>query len=85
MQARSIPLVATGHRYRHHRSGITAAASTPEVRLDDAVERLKAWGREVKKMEREDETVSFRLPVSLLRTTALRETRKMTDEEHQPP
>lgn len=65
--------------------GITAGASTPAVLVDDVVERLRGWGAgAVTEMEGEDETVSFRLPVSLLRPNALRETRKTTDEEHQP-
>lgn len=65
--------------------GITAGASTPEVLIDEVVARLQAWGAgQVKEMQGEDETVSFRLPVSLLRATALRETQKTTDEEHQP-
>ena len=65
--------------------GITSGASTPAVLVDEVIEQLRAWGAgAATEMEGEDETVSFRLPVSLPRTTALRETRKTTDEEHQP-
>ena len=65
--------------------GITAGASTPAVLVDDVVERLKNQGAGVvTEMEGEDESVSFRMPVSLLRQTALRGARKTTDEEHQP-
>jgi 4-hydroxy-3-methylbut-2-en-1-yl diphosphate reductase len=64
--------------------GITAGASTPAVLVDEVIERLRGWGAQAAtEMEGEDETVTFRLPVSLLRATAQRETRKKTDEEHQ--
>jgi len=65
--------------------GITAGASTPAVLVDEVVERLRGLGAgAVAEMDGEDESVSFRLPVSLLRSTALLKKRMTTDEEHQP-
>ncbi len=65
--------------------GITAGASTPAVLVDELVERLKSLGAGVvTEMDGEDESVSFRLPASLLRATARHQTRTTTDEEHQP-
>jgi 4-hydroxy-3-methylbut-2-enyl diphosphate reductase len=64
--------------------GISAAASTPAVLVDEVTERLGMLGATVvKEMEGDDESVSFRLPVSVLRKTARRKTQKTTDEEPQ--
>ena len=64
--------------------GITAAASTPAVLVDEVVERLGTLGvTAVKDMEGDDESVSFRLPVSVLRKSAPRKTRNTTDQELQ--
>ena len=64
--------------------GITAAASTPAVLVNKVLERLGMLGATVvKEMEGVDESVSFRLPASVLRKTAGRKTRKTTDEEPQ--
>ena len=62
--------------------GISAGASTPAVLVDEVVERLRALGANVvTEMDGEDESVSFRLPVSLLRDAAARQARKTSDEE----
>ena len=64
--------------------GITAAASTPAVLVDEVVERLGTLGvTAVKDMEGDDESVSFRLPVSVLRKSAPRKIRNTTDQELQ--
>ncbi|MDL2337704.1 MAG: 4-hydroxy-3-methylbut-2-enyl diphosphate reductase [Pseudomonadota bacterium] len=62
--------------------GITAGASTPAVLVDEVVERLQGLGAGVvTEMEGEDESVSFPLPVSLQRKTALREARTTSGDE----
>jgi 4-hydroxy-3-methylbut-2-enyl diphosphate reductase len=64
--------------------GITAAASTPSELVDEVVERLGVLGAAVvKDMEGEDESVSFRLPASVLLKKASRKTRNTTDQELQ--
>lgn len=66
--------------------GITAAASTPTVLVDEVVAHLRGWGAGVvTEMEGQDESVSFRLPLSLLRRAAQRPPRETTVEAPPSP
>ena len=53
------------------RVGVTAGASAPEILVDQVIARLKEFGaKSVRKLEGEEENVTFPLPKGLSRPAA---------------